>query len=175
MKIAIIDIETTGFNPQTDCIVEIGIVELCLETGQKRVLYDKVVKEKHYSATHANSWIYSNSTLTHEKVNSAQEFDLDEVQKILSDYKVTAYNKKFDFSFLSYRGLEFEELDCPMVIAAPVCKIPGNYGHKWPTLSEAYNVLIGDGYYIEEHRGILDAMVGAEIVHKLYQLGHFKT
>ncbi|KKN18291.1 hypothetical protein LCGC14_0957340 [marine sediment metagenome] len=36
--IAVVDIETTGFSHQKDCIVEIGIYELDLSTGKCRQL-----------------------------------------------------------------------------------------------------------------------------------------
>ena len=45
MKILIIDIETTGFLPDGK-IVEVGAVELCLETGNKKIIFDKVIVYK---------------------------------------------------------------------------------------------------------------------------------
>ena len=44
-KILIIDIETTGFVPEQNFIVEIGIVSLDLDNGNIETLFDKVVRE----------------------------------------------------------------------------------------------------------------------------------
>lgn len=46
MEILIIDLETTGFLTQGGKIVEVGIVELDLETGNKKIIFDQVVHEK---------------------------------------------------------------------------------------------------------------------------------
>ncbi len=47
--IAAVDIETTGFSHQEDCIVEIGICELDLDSGECRELFNKVIQESHLS------------------------------------------------------------------------------------------------------------------------------
>lgn len=175
MKIAIVDIETTGFSPIYDCIVEIGISELCLETGARRIIYDKRVREKHYSERHRNSWIFANSDLNHEDIMNAEPLNPEELNEIFSKYKVTAYNKKFDFDFLKHRGFIFEELPCPMLVATNVCKIPSSWGrgYKWPKVTEAYKILIGDSEYEEMHRGAKDAMDEALIVWELYKRGEW--
>lgn len=175
MKIAVLDIETTGFNPHNDCILEIGIVELCLETGNKKIIYNKTIKEEHYSERHKNAWIFSNSDLSHDIILESEPLNKSEIQEILNKYKVTAYNKKFDFSFLKNRGFSITELPCPMLIATNVCKIPKNFGsgYKWPKVPEAYHYLLQDFNYIETHRGAQDALDEAEIVYKLYEMGEY--
>ncbi|MDD2999466.1 MAG: hypothetical protein PHV05_10435 [Candidatus Riflebacteria bacterium] len=60
MKIAIVDIETTGFLPK-GLILEVGIAELDLETGNAIPIYDKLVKESGFSEEHNSSWIFKNS------------------------------------------------------------------------------------------------------------------
>lgn len=177
MKIAVLDIETTGFSPHNDCIIEIGISELCLESGKRRIIYDKTVKEDHYCDMHKNSWIYSNSDLTHDLILESEPLNFEEIQEILSQYKITAYNKQFDFSFLRARGFDFEELPCPMQVATKVCRLPKSwgYGYKWPKVTEAYRILIGEKEYEEKHRGAQDAMDEALIVWELYKMGEWKT
>ncbi|MDA3836560.1 MAG: exonuclease domain-containing protein [Nanoarchaeota archaeon] len=180
MKIAVVDIETTGFSHDNDCIVEIGIVELCLETGQKNVLYDEIIKEKHLEDYHKRSWIFENSDLSHEDVlmrGKAFGREKGKIQNILQCYRVTAYNKKFDFSFLKSRGILFDELQCPMIAATSVCCIPNKNGrgHKWPKVPEAHYHFFGDEDYIEKHRALSDAMDEADIVYELYKLGEFSS
>jgi DNA polymerase III epsilon subunit-like protein len=176
MKIAILDLETTGFSSSLDCIVEMGMVELDLKTGDRKPLYNKIIKEPHYSESHKKSWIYTGSSLTHEEVMAADPLDKDTIQDLFTKYRATAFNKSFDMRFLKERGFIVDELPCPMRVATPILKLPkkrGN-GYKNPNVTEAYKMLVGNKEYIEEHRGFQDAMDEAEIVYELYKMGHFK-
>lgn len=177
MKIAVVDIETTGFQKDNGLIVEVGIVELCLETGFTRIIYNELVREKEYNSNHKDSWIFNNSSLTHNDVCCANPLEVDKIQEILNQYKATAYNKDFDFNFLRSRGIIISELDCPMKIATDICKIPSQigYGYKWPKVQEAWDYFFGVTDYIEEHRGADDALHEAQIIYKEYQLGKFKV
>ena len=140
-KIAIVDIETTDFLNNGGLIVEIGIVELNLETGEVKTLYDELVKEESFGEYHKNSWIFSNSNLTYDEVLKANPIDYNKIQDILNKYSATAYNKRFDFDFLKSRGFVIKELPCPMKALTPILKLPGNYGYKWPKVQEAWDIL----------------------------------
>lgn len=72
---AVLDVETTGLIPLYDLIVEIGIVELNLLTGETQVLFDSVVREPKFGEEHKNSWIFENSDLTFDEVKNAPSFD----------------------------------------------------------------------------------------------------
>ncbi|MEI7488560.1 MAG: hypothetical protein WCJ72_14355 [Chryseobacterium sp.] len=45
-KILILDIETTGFLQEGGKIVEVGIVEIDLSNGKKKIIFDQVTHEK---------------------------------------------------------------------------------------------------------------------------------
>ncbi len=177
MKIAVLDIETTGFFDWDACIVEIGIVELDLKTGGIEVLYNEVIREEKFGAKHKGSWIFENSSLNFYEVMEAASLDFDTIQGILDRYHVTAYNKEFDFEFLKDRGFKFRELDCPMIVSTDICKLPSpnGYGYKWPKVEEAYEHFHGKTGYIEKHRGCDDAVHEAKIVYALHKRGHFKV
>lgn len=173
-KIVIIDIETAGFKPRQP-MLEVGIVELDLDTGEAKIIYDELVKEDHFNDGFKDSWIFKNSDLEFEDVMEAKPLDITAIQGILNNYPATAYNNRFDFSFLEHRGLDIEKLPCPMLIATNVCNIPGKYGKpKWPTVEEAYKFFFPDEAYIEKHRGADDALHEAKIVYELYKRGEFK-
>ena len=184
MKILIIDIETTGFLQKGGKIVEIGIVELNLENGERKILFDEVCHEigitKHEVE---DAWIIENSSLTVEDVRNSRNLDLmrDEIQNIINDYPegATAYNNTFDFGFLKNRGFTFpKELPCPMKLSTDICKIPNRTRHgcfKWPKVEEAYDYFFPDNDYKEQHRGADDAFHEAEIVYKLFQMSIFKA
>ena len=181
-KILILDIETTGFLNQGGSIVEIGIVELDLDTGEITEVFESLVKEKILTGKHRKEpfgWIFNNSDLTPEAVRNAPgetEVFL-QVQAILNKYPLgcTAFNKKFDFDFLKSRGIGIKELPCPMILSTDICKLPGRYDdYKWPKVEEAFSHFFPDIEYIEKHRGLDDAKHEAMIVYKLYQDGVFK-
>lgn len=176
--IGIVDIETTGFLNQGGKIVEIGIVELDITNGQKRVLFDSVVKEEGMDKLHTKfpmGWIFQNSDLTYEDVMKAPNFEdvKNEIQGVFDSFftGATAFNKSFDFGFLRSRGLRIAELPCIMETATPVLNLPskGNRrGPKWPNVEEAYHFLKGDKAFIETHRAADDALHEADIAYELY-------
>jgi len=180
-KILIIDIETTGFLKAGGYIVEVGMVELDLNTGKRMILFDEVCHEKgisHYDV--ASSWIVKNSSLTIKMVQTSKNLERlrKKIQGIIDLYTdgCTAYNNVFDFGFMEDRGFTFPvKLDCPMKLSTSICKIKKKKGsgYKWPSVEEAYKYFIGDGY-VELHRGADDAMHEAEIIYELYLRGIFK-
>lgn len=184
MKIAILDIETTGFLNRGGKIVEVGIVELDLKTGEKKILFDKVVHEKGITKSEVeNAWIIQNSDLTVEDVRHSKNIETyrKEIQDILNKYPCTAYNNAFDFGFMEDRDfIIFTKLACPMKLATNVVKLPSKTnqkygGYKWPKVQEAYDFFFPDNDYIEKHRGADDAFHEADIVFKLYEMGIFTT
>lgn len=179
MDILILDIETTAFLNAGGKIVEIGIVELDLFTGQKTIVYDQVTHEPGITLQEVqNSWIVNNSTLTVEEIRHSPPLHKikKEVQDILNSYSngVTAFNNAFDFNFMENRGFIFpKKLDCPMKLSTNICKIPSHRGYKWPNVQEAWEFFFGDTGYIEKHRGADDAFHEADIVYELYKRGVF--
>ncbi|MBS3749079.1 MAG: 3'-5' exonuclease [Candidatus Thermoplasmatota archaeon] len=174
-EIIVVDIETTGFLKQQGLIVEIGMVKLNLETGKRTIMYDELVKEEGFDKRHQHAWIFQNSDLCFEKVLKAPPLDYSLLQELFNTYPATAYNKRFDFDFLNDRGLKIKELDCPMKLSTTLCKLPGYYGYKWPTVQEAYNFFFEDNDYVELHRACDDAFHESEIVWELYKQGIFQV
>jgi DNA polymerase III epsilon subunit-like protein len=178
-KIAIIDIETTGFLQAGGKIVEVGIVELDLANGNKQIIFDQVTHEKGITRAEVeNSWIIKNSNLTVEDVRTSKCLDIlrPEIQDILNFYQFgcTAFNNTFDFGFMENRRFVFpKKLACPMKLSTNVCKIPGNRGYKWPKVPEAYEFFFGKTGYVESHRGADDAFHEADIVYELFKRGVF--
>ena len=136
MKIAVVDIETTGFFDRDGLIVEIGICELDLKTGEIKKLLDEPVRELQFSNKHRNSWIFKNTTLKFDDVLNGKTLKSlrADIQSIFDCYPVTAFNKKFDFEFFRGRGFRIEnELPCPMVLATDVLRIKANENNKSKT------------------------------------------
>ncbi|MHA2132006.1 MAG: hypothetical protein ACW99L_18710, partial [Promethearchaeota archaeon] len=90
MNVCIVDIETTGLDPFYDLIVEIGIVELNLLSGESKILFDSVVREPLFGEDFRNVWIFENSDLNFDEVKNAPLFDdiVPELQTILNTHSV---------------------------------------------------------------------------------------
>jgi DNA polymerase-3 subunit epsilon len=179
-KILVLDIETTGFLQQGGEIVEVGIVELDLNSGERVILFDEVCHEQGITLLEVDkSWIVQNSDLTTKmiKYSGSLESKRKRIQQILNDYPLgaTAFNNAFDFGFLEDRGFVFpKKLPCPMKLSTDICKLPNpRGGFKWPKVEEAHLHFFGNVGYIEKHRGADDAYFESEIVFELFKRGIF--
>jgi len=182
-KILVIDLETTGFLQQGGKIIEVGIVGLNLETGNKKILFNEVCHERPLTRKEVeDSWIVKNSTITVEAIQNSRQlrFLAPKIQELLNKYPAgaTAYNNAFDFGFMENRGFVFpKKLACPMKLCTDICKIPsrnGKAGYKWPNFEEAHKFFFGETGYVETHRGADDAFYEADLVYELYKRGIFK-
>lgn len=174
MKVAVIDIETTDFLDKGGSIVEIGICQLDFKTGGIEPIFDEVINENGFEEdNHVKDWIFENSDLTINDVYAAKSLEHYRIvlQLILTNYRVTSYNQKFDMAYLRDRGFIIDELfDDPMLLATDICKLPGNFGnYKWPKVTEAYKHFFPDKEYNEKHRAYQDAVDEAIILYKIKQ------
>lgn len=167
MKILVLDLETTGLNPELDCIVEVGAVVLDLETGESRKAFHQIVRESSFSDSYKDSWVFQNTDLKYEDVLNSSPLDKLELQRLLDIYPVCSYNTAFDFSFLLALGFKLNPLPCPMKFLTPILKIENYYGYKYPKVQEAYNFFFPNNSYVEQHRALDDAIHEAEIIFKL--------
>lgn len=183
-EIAVVDIETSGFQKQGGLIVEIGIVGLNLETGNITNEFDEIVKEDGFGESHSKApygWVFQNSDLKYEEVLYADNLIsmIPKIQTIFDKYSLgaTAFNKQFDFGFLKSRGFKIKELPCIMLSAAPIVDLPPNPGFsdaKWPKVEEAWEYFFPNTAYKEAHRALDDARHEALMAHELYKLGKFR-
>ncbi len=59
---------------------------------------------------------------------------------------------------------------CTMRTATPILKLPGKFGHKWPTLDEAYRVLIDPEGFEGAHDALNDVKACRAVYYKLQEL-----
>ena len=168
MKLLIIDIETTGFVPEGNSVVEIGIVLCDTDTREITTLFDNVVHDEEWDYNkHKNSWIFQNTDLTPEDVINSKHIEeyRDELQSIFDQYPITAYNKKFDLSFMNARGFKLKDTKDLMLNAQQVhIQLAGN--PRYPKFEKVYNWFFPNAKYIEKHRGLDDAIREAEVLYK---------
>lgn len=182
-EILIIDLETTHFLNKGGKIAEVGIVSLDLETGDRKILFDRVCNEQPLTVEEVeSSWIVKNGYMNASEILNADTFQSmqSEIQEIINTYEIgaTAYNNAFDFGFLESRGVTIpKKLSCPMLLSTDIVKAQWNdyfQSWKWPNVEEAWNYFYPDVEYKELHRGADDAYHEAMIVKKLYDMGVFK-
>lgn len=170
MKLAIIDIETTGFvREYGESIVELAIVLCDTNTRKTEILFSNVLKDDNFGADkHRQAWIFKHSDLTYEDVEAAKNIEhyRDELQGIFSKYKITAYNKKFDTGWLNSLGFKYKDSKCLMETAKEYRSvILGETAN--PSVETSYQWLMKNGSYKEKHRALDDALDEAEILYKL--------
>ncbi len=175
-KFAVIDIETTGLRPENGSIIEIGVVELDLETGETKIIFDSLIKEPTFGNNEKNKWIFNNSNINFEDILEAPALDdvRFEIQELFNNYWITAFNKSFDIGFLESRGFIFpNELPCIMVTATDIVQIVVEWGYKYPTCQEAWDFFFPNINYIEKHRAADDAIHEAQILYEMRSRGQF--
>jgi DNA polymerase-3 subunit epsilon len=91
---------------------------------------------------------------------------IDALNEFISAYEkchtLVAHNIAFDYPVLGCELIRYqmrpknkiETHICTMQESVEFCKLPGNYGYKWPKLIELYSILFG-----KEFDGAHDAMV----------------
>ncbi len=182
-KIAIIDIETTGFNPLKDRIVEIGIVELDLSTGEKKILFNSVVKDSNYnSSKYYNNLFLKDISIDPIEIEKARplEFYRDILQLIFNCYKITAYNNRFDFRFLENRGFNIPRklMDimnfCQRIIPkGNSLKFEEVYRYFYNTPQNKIKEILSNPNYVSLHRAIDDVIHETELLFYLIQESNF--
>lgn len=181
MRIAVLDIETTGRYPQQGTIVEIGIIMVDLDTEYMSPLLDTTCRDPLFTSKFEGNrleecWVFQNSSLRVQDVQNGPTWEEvgPKIQRILAKFPVTAYNTQFDFGFLKAAGIDItHELPCPMIAATPVLKLPPtriDMDYKWPSVQECWNYFFPqESDYLETHRAFDDTIHEAKIVLELYK------
>lgn len=174
MKIIVLDIETTGFDRYNDAIVEVGMVLVDTVTKEIKQIYDKVVRDKRFDPEkHKNAWIFSNSTLKLNDVLNAEPLEncRKEIQDIFDKYPMTAFNMKFDVSFMEVANFKLKATKCLMETSRPYnTNLDARGRKKTPSVPEIYKQFFPEESYDEEHRGCDDAYHEGKILLKLVEL-----
>lgn len=151
LKVAIVDVETTGTSFLNDKIIEIGIViaEYCPQTGQVyRVLeaYD-ALEDPGISIPAASTKIHG---ITNEMVQGKRFID-EEIQELVKDVSlVIAHNATFDRCFLEARFPFFQE----KAWACSFSQIPWKEESYGSAALE--HLLYRSGFHFNGHRAAID-------------------
>lgn len=188
IEVYVIDTETTGLvGAPNDKVVDIAICKVVLGEDTVKTVYSSLVGHdtSKWNDEQKHSWIFENSDLTPEMVNSApSENDVvKEVTSILKGKNVTSFNFVYDMDKFLYRmpwdlRSKIVPFRCIMLASKDICKLPGLYNeYKWPKLEEAYSIIVKndpahiDG--VQKHRALSDAMMASFILLELHRTGNY--
>ena len=183
MTYIVIDTETTGL-PQKDPLTRgfCNPKQIDKYENSRLVQIAWIIPErlqKEYNIRPDGFVIPASSTAIHGVSHETAMETGRPVQKVLEEmfadikkYKVdkfVAHNCNFDFNIVAselFRAklrphvnvLGKMKMECTMMKGTPMCKLPGRYGYKWPSLIELYWHLHGETME-ERHNALYDTQL----------------
>lgn len=141
MNYVVVDLETTGLDPNEGCeIIEIGITEINNEIIGRN--YSRLIKPK----KSISSFITNLTGITNEMVKNEEDIEtvLPKFRKYIGDKTIIAHNAKFDLKFLNYylNKLNLEPIEksiCTMEMLKKIETYKGK-NKKLETACNYYNI-----------------------------------
>lgn len=176
MEILVVDIETANIDITKNiwdiknCLIcEIGVVNLNLDSGEIKSLFNKTCKD--YNSPDPESWIFKYTSLTSKMVEESNNFEdfTDELQEIFIRKPVTAWGHNKDLriltSFPRYLRTPSTFWD-PKCVLTNFLQIPldSGGGYKWPKVTEAFEYFYPNEKWQQTHRANDDAKIEADII-----------
>lgn len=175
-RLYVLDIETTDLDPKAGYIVEVGLCRVDLDRLKVYPEYSKVINHC-IEPEERNAWIFNNSTLTVEDVQTAPWtgwrvcYELEDLAK---HSVFTSYNKSFDFQWLydKWRLLPRTTHDIMDMVTA-------NFGRRL-SAQAAYLAYCDDNparlpNRTEDHRALSDATMESYILCELCRINeHYR-
>ena len=158
LSYVIVDLETTGLNPSTDEIIEIGAIKV--ENKEIKDIFNKLIKPD--KAIPEN--IVELTGITQEMVHNELPIKpvLEQFVKFLGDRIFVAHNAEFDSSFIKVQMKKIlnKNMDnfiaCTLLVARDI--LPNLENHKLPTVARYFGLEIAN-----RHRAIGDAELTYQI------------
>ncbi len=152
-----LDLETTGFNPEKDKIIEFGAIKFDLNGHNETLdfLVDPEMKIPEI-ITHITN-------IRDEDVKGAVKFPekIQEVQEFIGDYPIIGHNIQFDTNFLRGNGITIEN---PEYDTHPLSKmlLPDAPSHSLEILTQLLGLT-----HESKHRALDDAIAAKELFIKM--------
>lgn len=152
-----LDLETTGFDPKNDRIIEFGAIKFDLEGNEEKLSFlvnpDTPIPQ---IVTHITN-------ISDKDVKNAPRFEekLEEVMKFIGDLPIIGHNIQFDTNFLAANGIprvnpEYDTCQMASILA------PGLPSYSLEILSEIFNLS-----HEEAHRALDDAIASQQLFLRL--------
>jgi DNA polymerase III epsilon subunit family exonuclease len=156
-----LDIETTGFDPAVDEILEIGFVFFTLEKNKIKLgkEYTWLFKPKQA----VTQIILGLTGITQEELDKGVEINdcLQEIQTLLKGAIIVGHNINFDLGFLRSLGLQFESGEIDTLDLAQFI-LPTHQSYNLENLMHYFGVP-----HTEAHRALADAKATVKVLQGL--------
>ena len=148
-----LDLETTGLNPSSDRIIDVGAVKF---RG------DEVVREFHSLVnprSRLSDFIVSLTGISQADVDGAPDWNAvrDDLQEFIGDARLVGHNVEFDVGFLRSHHIHVEKLSYDTEQMARVA-LPGGPEFGLVRLAQRFGVLHDD-----PHRALSDALASRDL------------
>lgn len=161
----LVDIETTGFSPVKDDIIEIGAVQVKNNTIIKK--YDQLIKINRALQPFTTRLTGITDKMLQEgiKINEA----LENFVEFIGDNVIIGHNVTFDLGFLSYNCKKYLNYNLNNDYVDTMCMarklVPNSINYKLGTLANLFDVS-----YKGAHRGLKDVEITYEVYNKLRKI-----
>jgi len=165
-RYTILDIETTGLNPEKDRIIEIGILRIV----------DGKVQDKYHKLINAQVIIPDNiielTGITQEMIESegvSEETAIGEIIDFIQQDIILGYNINFDLDFLDEMAIReacnFSITKCKDIMEIARRKINGLVNYQLDTVAAYFNIDVD-----QRHRALLDCEIAKKIYDELNKI-----
>jgi DNA polymerase III epsilon subunit-like protein len=147
--------------------------------GNKILEQDYIINPEGFTIPFAASQIHGISTERAMREGVSLEHVLEEFSKLIDEsIFLVAHNMSFDEKIVGAeflrKGMESrlfqKDKICTMKASTKYCKLPGNYGYKWPKLSELHLKLFNDDFE-EAHNATVDIAACAKCFWEMKRRG----
>ena len=160
-----LDIETTGLNPQSDEVIELGAVRFC---GAEVIATYHSLVNPHCALPYQ---VQLRSGITQPEVDAAPDLSdiVPEMVSFLGDEPIVGHNISFDIDFLSHKGIVLSNPTYDTLELARIL-LPQLPGYKLPEVAQYLGIPCP-----VQHRALADAMtakgVFTALLHRASELG----
>ena len=182
------DTETTGMvefkKPHTDPsqpdLLQLAFI-LDDDDGNTMETFCSILFSENYGAIHEKALAVHG--ISREKARMFGISALEGLESFKKAYErsrtLIAHNITFDKKIMNIAFYRCEEIShpentpieyCTMRTATPILKLPGRFGHKWPTLDEAYRVLVDPEGFSGAHDALNDVKACRKVYYKLQEM-----
>lgn len=191
MTFLVFDTETTGViqkslpvdHPSQPHVVQLGMVQLGMELcdGEKTVSAASIVVDPGVEVPKESAKIHGMTT------EVVRKFGVPKVVAValFNNFarlaqSLVAHNAAFDVGVLAGEYLRLnrenpsgeKKIYCTMALSTEICKLPGKYkSFKWPSLKEAYEILVDPGGFDWAHDAMADVRACRAVFQKLAEMG----
>lgn len=167
----LVDIETTGFSPVKDNIIEIGAIKV--EKNKIINKYNQLIKINELLSPFTTKL----TGITDEMLQTGKEIRevLKEFVQFTGNNVIIGHNVTFDLGFLSYNCKKYLNYNLNNDYVDTLCiarkLVPNSINYKLGTLANLFNVS-----YEGAHRGLKDVEITYEVYNNLRKInGHRKN